>query len=322
MNTTKVASRFLADGFAPAGAAPGPTTAAGPIALNHTHGTKRLASCREELERSWQGGTAPTLRQCVSSDGGYNMMEDAPSLGYDDNGRAKRRRTLHPIGSNENDAMMTDQSFARGIRISPTNRPDRAPSAVESRAVKAGWYEGQVDAQGNRHGRGVTKHDDGTDYEGPYVRDVMEGDGGSYKFFTERHLVPNPRRNGSHLHRQVEKLFVGSFTNDLPDGPGMVMTKVVDCAPQVLGSTPLDVRFVEVTYDVGMHKETNEGKAVGEGVRIIYTNAFADGRSTLKKSFYRLLNGEMVNIALAEGYAKWMLQCMEVDFPTFCPSAI
>ncbi|KAL7530759.1 hypothetical protein ACHAWF_003500 [Thalassiosira exigua] len=286
-----------------------PGSAAGhPAATNPnaSHGTKRLASCREELERSWQGANFP----CVS---------DGDSFSLGDEGRAKRRRTLAPSSSSAStDDEAMDGSFVKGTRISPTNRPPRAPrpASDESRPkeVKAGWYEGEVDALGNRHGRGVTKHDDGTEYEGPYVRDVMEGPGGRYQFVTTLRIVPDLPWNGSHLHRRIEKSFVGSFRDDMPHGVGMFVTKTVDCAPQVLGSKPLDVRFMEVVYDVGVHKGPS-GKAVGEGMRIIYTATYAKGKSSLEETCYRLYGGEVTSTKVAHGYAAWMLQCMDLDYP-------
>lgn len=309
-NSTEEGARFHSNGFAPAGHPSAATTQiiGKPTDPNSMHGTKRcLASCREELERSWQGVTQPQqYLRCVTN-------EDS----LESNSRVKRRRTLQSNYSNHDDMMM-EGSFVGGKRISPFNRPQvqvQQPQALMRSQVKAGWYEGEVDALGNRHGKGITKHDDGTEFEGPYVNDVMEGSDGRYKFATTRHLVPNPRHNGSHLHRQIETSFEGPFQNDVPNGAGMIITKTVDCAPQVLGSTPVDIRFMEVMYDVGMHKKEVEGKAVGEGVRIIYSTTNIDGRSTLEKTCFRLNNGENTNMKVAAGYATWMLQAMNVDFP-------
>eukprot|EP00579_Thalassiosira_antarctica_P001276 CAMPEP_0201867498 /NCGR_PEP_ID=MMETSP0902-20130614/1699_1 /ASSEMBLY_ACC=CAM_ASM_000551 /TAXON_ID=420261 /ORGANISM="Thalassiosira antarctica, Strain CCMP982" /LENGTH=320 /DNA_ID=CAMNT_0048392653 /DNA_START=375 /DNA_END=1337 /DNA_ORIENTATION=+ len=313
-NPSKEGARFHSNGFAPAGH-PSAATTQVIGAPNSMHGTKRgLASCREELERSWQGVTQPQqFLRCVTNDVvGSSYMEDS----LESNSRVKRRKTLQSNYSN--DDIMMESSFVGGKRISPFNRPQvqvQQPQALMRSQVKAGWYEGEVDAPGNRHGKGITKHDDGTEYEGIYVNDVMEGSNGRYKFATTRHLVPNPRHNGSHLHRQIETSFEGSFKNDVPTGVGMIITKTVDCAPQALGSTPVDVRFMEVMYDVGMHNEEVEGKAVGEGVRIIYTTTNIDGRSTLEKNCFRLNSGENTNMRVAAGYAAWMLQAMNVDFP-------
>ena len=92
------------------------------------------------------------------------------------------------------------------------------------------------------------------------------------------------------------------------------MTKTVDCAPQVLVSEPLDVRFAEVVYDVGMHRGPS-GKAVGEGMRIVYTSTYADGGSALEQTCYRLYGGVATNLKVAHEYAVWMLQCMGVEYP-------
>jgi len=312
--STEGGALFHSDCFAPAfhpGAAASEATYQPPNP-NSIHGLKRLASCREELERSWLGGTRSDLH-CVSSSSsscGEDSLEES-------NRRVKRRRTLQTNNSND-EMMVMDCSLVRGVRISPSNRPPRPQPHVQSLArpqVKAGWYEGEVDALGNRQGKGTTKHDDGTEYEGPYLQDVMEGPDGRYKFITTKHLVPNPYQNGSNLYRQIERSFQGSFKNDMPHGKGLVVTKTVDSAPQALGSTPIDVRLMEVVYDVGMHSSERHGKAVGEGVRIIYSTTNADDRSTLEMNCFRLFNGESTDVHLAPSYAKWVFQCMDMDFP-------
>lgn len=295
MIATKGGARFRSNAFAPC--LPNAATAI------QVQGTKRLASCREELEQSWQG---PQDFHCVS-----NSNESSDDEAVWGSGRIKRRRTLQP--NNCGDDAMMDCSFVKGSRISPDNRPTHALNHKDQ--VKAGWYEGELDTLGARHGQGTTKHDDGTEYEGPYVKDAMEGPNGRYKFAPTRHLIPNSRHNGSHLHRQVEKSFEGNFKNNVPHGVGMIITKTMDCAPQVLGSAPLDIRFMEVTHDVGMHKN----EAVGEGVRIIYSTTNVDGRSTLEKTCYRVINGQPTNVKLSPDYAAWILQCMEVKFPLPSP---
>lgn len=333
MITTKGAARFHSNGFAAPAAIQNSSTmtttpqAVGPTAPNPNHSLKRLASCREELERSWQQGgngaaaaTTHELHHCVSSDGG--VSDDA----FETQTRTKRRRTgirtFHTQVSADDHDMMTTECTAsqarvvRGIRISPDNRPRQATPTPRKLQVKAGWYEGEVDALGNRHGMGTTKHDDGTEYQGPYSNDVMEGPDGTYKFVATRHLVPNPRHNGSHLHRQIEKTFMGFFKSDMPNEAGMIVTKTMDCVPQVLGSMPLNVPFMEVVYDMGMHSSELEGKAVGEGVRVIYSTTNVDGRSSsLEMTCFRLSGGENANMKVAPGYAAWMVQCMGMEFP-------
>ena len=296
-------------------------------------GTKRLASCREELEQSWQTSAVTTHHpndlHCVSNEDDSDWLNNSH--------RAKRRRTLFQSNDTVDDApMMTECSlvrgdtatmecsFARGMRISPSSRPHSNHHHTQplNSQVKSGWYEGEVDPHGNRHGKGITRHDNGTEYEGSYVNDAMEGTNGRFQFVTTRHLVPNPHKNGSHLHRQIEKSIMGTFKNDMPSGPGMIITKTTDCAPQVLGSSPVDIRFMEVLYDVGMHRQA-DGNAVGEGVRIIYTtrnsvdeiNGGGRRTSTLEKTCFRLINGVTTNVNVADSYAAWILQCMGVDSP-------
>lgn len=301
---TKEDARFHSSGFLSAGGHPtstqviGTSTATNP---NATHGMKRLATCREELELSW--GTQGHLH-CVSND------DDSPMS----NGRNKRRKTVE--SNHSNGGSMMEGSFVARKRITPRSGQSEQQAAARPQ-VKAGWYEGEVDALGNRHGRGTTKHDDGTEYEGAYFEDVMEGPCGCYKFLTTRCLVPNPHENGSHLHRQTEKSFRGSFKDDVPDGAGMIVTQTTDCVPQVLGSTPVDVRFRQVMYDAGMHTSRLSGKAAGEGVRIIYTTTiFGGSSSTLEKTCFRLMNGENTNTQVAPAYAEWLLQCLDLEYPS------
>ncbi|KAL3766293.1 hypothetical protein ACHAWU_005685 [Discostella pseudostelligera] len=324
------------------GQSPTPTSNTSSVNAFLCSGNKRLASCREELEQSWQdvgcgsgsvgvgsgGNVAPmskTTLRCISYDGPFehNDDEDEDMMmcggGADNSSRVKRRKTL-PLDVVDDDAMTTNtmecSSYVRGHRVSPTYC--RPPRQATDTPVKAGWYEGSIDESGNRHGLGITRHDDGTEYEGPYVRDVMEGGGGKYKFITERRLIPDPNRMGSTLHRQIEKSFEGIFEKDVPRGAGMFVTKTVDCAPQVLGSDQLDIRFMEVVYDVGMYNHKNT--AVGEGVRIIYSTTNGDGRSTLEKTCYRLMNGVNTNLKVCPNYASWVCQCMgitDIPVPSF-----
>jgi len=287
---TEDARFHSSDGFAPA-RHPASTQVIGNATAtypNATHGTKR-PSCRAELELSW--GTQNYVR-CVSND-------DNPP---ESNRRVKRRK-----------CGMAESSFVEGKRISPcSGQIQHQQQAIARPQVKAGWYTGEVDALGQRHGKGTTKHYDGTEYEGAYFDDLMDGPCGRYKFLITQHMVSNPRQSGSHLHRQIEKSFVGSFKDDMPHGAGMVITKTMDCAPQVLGSMPVDVHFMEVIYDAGMYT----GKVVGEGVRIIYTTTNFGGSSTLEMTCFRLMNGENTHLKVAPSYASWMLQCMDVEFPS------
>jgi hypothetical protein len=119
---------------------------------NNGGGTKRpLASCREDLERSWQalGGSSPTsnsasmnqehyLRLVSSHTGSSGIVEESD----DDmmvHGRSKRRRTGLASSSIIDDDCMDDtvdgtgaaassvsspeEGFCKDVRISPDNRP-------------------------------------------------------------------------------------------------------------------------------------------------------------------------------------------------------
>lgn len=285
-------SRFNSGGFAPAGQPASSQFIDKSTVTNprNVHGMKRLASCREELELSW--GTRSNDLRCVSTE------DDSPET----NRRAKRRKSC---------------VFESSKRILPwTSQIQQQQQASGRPPVKAGWYTGEVDVMGHRHGKGTTKHDDGTEYEGAYFEDLMAGPSGRYKFATTQHLVPNPRHNGSQLHRQIEKTFLGSFTGDIPHGPGMIVTKTTDYAPQVLGSTPVNIYSMEIMYDAGMHTEKAVGKAVGEGVRIVYTSSKFGSSSALEQVCFRLMDGNSTNLQVAPSYARWMLQCMNLQFPS------
>ena len=191
-------------------------------------GMKRLASCREELERSWQLSNSSsssnsisndntntnnnmmmmqdsssssnnnnnnnnnnnTLRHCISNDNDMGMTSASDDEDNTDYGTrvVKRRRTIHATnftnGLSNDMTMMEDHhcgmvpGTTRAIRISPATRPRQTEVPI-----KAGWYDGEVDGNGARHGQGITRNDDGTEYEGPYDKDIMEGSDGRYVWF-------------------------------------------------------------------------------------------------------------------------------------------
>ena len=222
---------------------------------------------------------------------------------------------------------VNNSHIVKGIRISASNRPPKQndstnhlkPSQSQSNGlthpVKTGWYEGEVDVLGNRHGKGITKHDDGTEYEGLYVNDVMEG-WGRYKFVTLRQLVSNPlfSHKSSQLHRHVERSFEGIFHNDKPSGVGKLLTKTTDFVPQETSqgwdSSGVDIKFIEIVHDVGYHKD---GRAIGEGVRFIFLKT--EMKNCWDESCFRLVNGECSNLRVAHDYAEWVCNCLGTDAP-------
>ena len=209
------------------------------------------------------------------------------------NGRVKRRRISSPpirdraggMMEGEEDAaamMNTTTTDDRGSSSSSTMTwTDGSPSLVVTRRavriarrdprrqVKAGWYDGPVDDYGNRHGRGTTRHDDGTTYEGPYANDVMAGSGGRYTLPARHELAGD-----DNLLRRVEVRFEGSFRDDAPHGVGATITTTVDRVAPSAGGRPARTEVaspatVVVTYDVGVHDSRKSG-AVGEGARVAY----------------------------------------------------
>ena len=255
-------------------------------------GTKRgLASCREELIESWQMGLS-------TSHESFDSMQSDYSTDDQGNGQSfKRRKTMESDASFMQPEVVSD-SMVKAMRISPSNRPQKQFE------VKAGWYDGDVDTAGNRHGKGVTKHDDGTQYEGPYREDVMDGFG-RYNFLTERQMI----QTGTHqtyLHRQIEKSFEGVFKNDQPSGMGRMITKTIDTTPQG------QVNSIQIVYDYGYHRAN--GTAVGEGVRYIFSKNQMVGQ--WEQSCFRMNSGTTTNVRLALDYGKWVCDCLGIESPS------
>ena len=351
-----------------------------------------LASCREELERGWQRHRCVSNDRVSSSwlakdddDDDDEIITDDDDVANDDdmssgngsgNNRVKRRRIASPpirnraggmMEGEEDAAMMTtttdDGSSSSSSTMTwtdgssslvVTRRAVRIARCDPRRQIKPGWYDGPVDDYGNRHGRGVTRHDDGTTYEGPYANDVMAGSGGRYTLPTRHELVVARRRPGDgadaddgNLLRRVEVRFEGSFRDDVPHGVGTTITATIDC---VAAGRPAktEIASAEVTYDVGVH-DSRKSEAVGEGARVAYRRIIvrppddryrsdADGggggdgggtgttggvappqppssSSSWERSCYRLINGRDAGMKVADGYAAWIVQCMGVDFP-------
>lgn len=206
------------------------------------------------------------------------------------------------------------------FRITATNRPSTVDDSINvsvpsSREVRAGWYYGPVDSQGLRHGRGKTEHDDGTEFEGLYVYDTMEGMG-RFKFVTERQLVPvsNTSMGSVHVHRVIEKSFEGNFSNDKPQGKGIYTTKITDSVPQgTCGHNGWSgqIKSVEVIYDVGFHN--SEGTPIGEGIRFSYRKKEDD--MAWEELCVRLVNGKTVHIHVSRNYGEWFCECLQIQPP-------
>mmetsp|Transcript_29775 Transcript_29775/g.61444 ORF Transcript_29775/g.61444 Transcript_29775/m.61444 type:complete len:318 (+) Transcript_29775:566-1519(+) len=276
------------------------STSGGICPVTLSNGNKRLASCREELELSWFSSSDFPSGACAGYDGG-----------------GKRRRTQGFCRMVSGDSSKTDVGK---FRITPTNRSGTANDFMDdntpsSRVVKAGWYYGSVDSQGLRHGRGKTEHDDGTEFEGLYVYDTMEGMG-RFKFVTERQLVPVPNTSMGcvHIHRVIEKSFEGNFSNDKPRGKGIHITKITDSVPQgTCGHNGWSgqVKSIEVIYDVGYHN--SEGTPIGEGVRFSYCKKEDD--MAWEEECIRLFNGKSVNVRLTRNYGEWLCECLQIQPP-------
>ena len=253
-------------------------------------GKRRLCSSLEELERSWKAPghdhAPPRGRHLVTS--GSNDGEEQ-CLGFEDD-RTKRRRTVEPDDCADDEmaediAIGTTSVVRFPVRIT-ADRPDGTKD-------KPGWYEGNMDARGNRQGRGMTKFDDGTQYEGEYVGDKMEGFG-RYTFLVPTLegavVVPDPSVPGGALRRQqVMNFFEGKFSGGHPNGGGMVVTRTVE--------TSSLVRSEVSTYKVGYFR--NES-ITGEGLRFVYMNTIRDGVSTLERTINRTIGGE-VGVMVAPG---------------------
>lgn len=253
-------------------------------------GKRRLCSSLEELERSWEAGPGQdraTLRDrhlnCVASGSDDG---DEQCLGFEHD-RKKRRRTV----ASDDDA---DDEMAEDVGTSVVRFPVRITAdRPDGTKDKPGWYLGNVDAQGNRQGRGVTKFDDGTQYEGQYVGDKMEGFG-RYTFLVPALegavVVPDPSVPGGALRRQqVANAFEGKFSGGRPNGGGMVVTRTVE--------TSSLVRSEVTTYKVGYFRNDS---ITGEGLRFVYSNTIQGGVSTLERTINRTIGGE-VGVMVAPG---------------------
>lgn len=289
------------------------------------------------------GGISSMSREsCVIND---SMDDDDDNLvdynaGGNDNGRVnKRRRFASPFAT----TTMKITPVQR-VRIDPMTRPsacsssmgglgmmidDKMTSVVNNdrrHGVKAGWYTGQLDENaGLRHGHGVTHHDDGTTYEGPYINDSMNGPNGRYTFVIQNKLIPDPIKNyhagtiEHYLRRTTEVMHTGSFRSNAPHGVGTTTIRTIDYVPTVD-----TVRSIEIVYDIGVHVSTRND-SVGEGVRVVYRSAIdpiehraavnADGQILWEKSWFRLFNGRVTSVRVSEEYAAWIVQCMETVYP-------
>ena len=278
-----------------------------------------------------------------SMDDDDHNLDDDNAGGNDNDGRVnKRRRFASPYAT----TTMKVTPVQR-VRIDPTTRPssrmqggggmmvdDEMPGMVDSvnntndhrHDVKAGWYEGQLDSStGLRHGHGITHHDDGTTYEGPYINDSMNGPDGRYTFGIQHKLIPDPIKNyhagttEHYLRRTTEVMHTGSFRSNVPHGVGSMIIRTIDYVPTVD-----TVRSIEIVYDIGVHVSTRN-EAVGEGVRVVYRSAIdpiehraainADGQILWEKSWFRLFNGRLTTVRVSECYAAWIVQCMGTVYP-------
>jgi hypothetical protein len=273
--------------------------------------------------------------------------DDDDDAGGNDNGRVnKRRRFASPYAT----TTMKVTPVQR-VRIDPMTRPSArmggggmmvddemtgVTGLVDSvnnnnhdrrHDIKAGWYEGQLhENTGLRHGHGITHHDDGTTYEGPYINDNMNGPNGRYTFGIQHKLIPDPIKNyhagttEHYLRRVIEVIHTGSFRSNVPHGVGTTTIRTIDYVPTNVDA----IRSIEIVYDIGVYVSTRN-EAVGEGVRVVYRSAIdpiehraainVDGQVLWEKSWFRLFNGQVTTVRVSEEYAAWIVQCMEAVYP-------
>lgn len=280
---------------------------------------KRLASTREELERSWHSsGTFSTSARAQV----LHSISCSESLDEIEGGRSfKRQRTNESVDASMFVSGVTINPVS-GLRIAPDNRPPksggvdmRSPQDNNAPSIKAGWYQGQVDYMGNRHGKGHTKHDDGTEYEGDYVNDLMEG-WGKYRFTTMKQLVSFPasamsaHMHSPTLHRVTDKVFEGLFIRDEPVGRGILTTTIVDSVPERVASSGIDIKYAKIMHDVGFYKA--DGKPVGEGARFTYSRTTTTG---WEEVCTRLHDGQCTGVKTDRSYATWVCDCLGLPYP-------
>ena len=294
-------------GFSSLSYPPPPQNQVFPHSNANNGGLKRLASSREELERSWHSDGS------FSNSARAHVLHSISCSGdeIDNEERCfKRQRTNDSVDVVDRNNPL--QHVVSGVRIHPENRPPKLLDAMDmeeqpnrTRALlKPGWYTGQLGYCGNRHGFGSTTHDDGTAYQGSYVNDAMEGNG-KYKFTPLKQLVT---LDGTRLHRVTETVFEGNFVNDEPKGKGMFITTIIDSVPERIQSSGIDVKYVKVMYDVGYYKAN--GKACGEGVRFTYTRT---SMTDWEEVCTRTNNGECTGLVVGRSYGVWVCDCLGLD---------
>jgi hypothetical protein len=297
-----------------------------------TNNKRPLASCLEELEWGWQ----QQRHRFVSNDQEASSYprrdddEDEIIPDEDDDCDLDLGGEMMPGGGDGGAKRRRMDATAETMTDGPSHpspaTPPRRAAVVRiarrdtRRQVKPGWYEGPLDAFGNRHGRGATRHDDGTTYEGGYENDVMSGPGGRYTFAARRELVavgPPAETPAATLLRRTEVRFEGSFRDDAPSGAGTTTTSVVDRAFVAGrdGGRAGEVRRAEVVHDVGVH-DPSRGTAVGEGARVAYRRRLLPGTGpSWERSCRRLVNGLDAGVGVPDAYAAWIVQCMGAEFP-------
>ncbi|KAL7509549.1 hypothetical protein ACHAXN_009559 [Cyclotella atomus] len=260
-----------------------------------TNQNKRLASSREELESSWHSSSpfSTSARAQVLHTISCNSTS-SDDLNIEINDRSfKRQRTNDSIDTSNR------QKFVSAVRISPDNRPPKPVYFMSDDTIKAGWYTGTVNYIGQRSGHGLTKHDDGTEYDGEYLNDVMHG-WGKYKFTTMKQLV---NLNGRTMHRVTERVFEGSFDNGKSEGKGRMITTVIDTESKMNGV------YVKVVYDCGYYR--GDGEAVGEGTRFTFTRSSVCNE--WKEVCTRLSCGECTGMVTSREYGEWVCDCLGLD---------
>jgi hypothetical protein len=264
-----------------------------PQVFHPTTTGKRLASTRQELERSWHssGHFSTSARAHVLHSISCSADEDDTDRSF------KRQRTNESVDI----AVRSIMNPVNGVRINPDNRPPKPLSTT----IKAGWYSGHLDYMGNRHGMGCTQHDDGSSYEGSYANDVMEG-WGKYTFTTMKQLVS---LEGRRMHRTTERVFTGNFVENGPSGKGVMTTTVIDSDPS------MEIKYVKVIHDVGYYK--HDGRCVGEGVRFAYTRSWTTG---WEERYTRTNGGVCTGVNVTRGYGEWVCDCLGLEEYPVAPS--
>ena len=185
------------------------------------------------------------------------------------------------------------------VGVKPIKKKEKDPGRFCDDGIW-GKYDGDLDANGRRHGKGRMKSEDGEVYEGEWVEDKREGHGtcelANGAVYVGEFKKGKRDGRGTYYCNNGDK-YIGDYKKDLRDGQGTYLLKNGD---RYVGQYQAGKREGVGTFywkdgcvDVGTFVE---GKDCGDGVR------WSKDRDTA----YRLMNGKdtgEIELEMAEAFA-------------------